>query len=101
MAMNSDERPRYRYVYTVILCLISGLALMMVFSHQMLLDLMLEDDESTATVIVFRFLQSIEAVYFVFALAWHAIHQLALAAPRATSHATQPPTRAALAGRSS
>ena len=60
---------RFVKAYTVYLFVLAVLALMMVFSHQMLLEIMVANGDNVVIRAVFRYLQAIEAVVFLSALA--------------------------------
>lgn len=64
-----QDRPRLSAGYTVYLYVIAVLALMMVFSHQMILTIVREDVQDAAVTAVLRFLQAFELIIFASALA--------------------------------
>ena len=67
MATNR-ENPPLDSAYTVYLYVVGGLALMMVFSHQMLLVITTAEEPNTFLRGVLRSLQAIELVVFFFAI---------------------------------
>lgn len=69
MPQLTTSSPGYVVAYTVCLFVVSGLAAMMVFAHQMLIVLLRQDNESETLTAIFRFLQAVEAILCLATLA--------------------------------
>lgn len=63
--MNERETPELVYAYTVVIFIMAGLAMLMIASHEMLANLMMQDEKNAPAVWIMRFLQSIELIYSI------------------------------------
>ena len=65
---DDEHRPRYVSAYTVCLYVLGGFALMMVFSHQLIVGVLEEEEKDRVLLAVLRFLQAIELIIFLYAV---------------------------------
>ena len=69
MQSSKPNQTSYYVAYTVCLYIVAVVALMCVAAHQMLLVMVQEEEPSAVMTALFRFLQSIELIIFLSALA--------------------------------
>ncbi len=69
MSQSALGRQGFVFAYTVCLFIVSALAAMMVFSHQMFIVMWRQEDGGEIPIAIFRFLQAVEVILCLAALA--------------------------------
>ena len=69
MSQSPPSRPAYVVTYTVCLFVVSALSAMMVFAHQMFIEMIRQEDEGEIPIALFRFLQAVDVILCLATLA--------------------------------
>ncbi len=69
MTQSQRSRPACVVAYTVCLFIVSALAAMTVFAHQMFIEMFRQEDESEIPIAIFHFLQAVEVILCIATLA--------------------------------